>query len=75
VINGLVDLVVETEEGCWIIDHKSDQIDDSTAAFGKYKAQLKAYEDSLKNTGKNILGVAIHWIRQGDVIMQRCHRG
>jgi ATP-dependent helicase/nuclease subunit A len=71
VMNGLVDLVVETEEGCWIIDHKSDQIGDSLAAFAKYQAQLGAYADALRKSGRNVLGVAVHWIRLGEVVIER----
>jgi ATP-dependent exoDNAse (exonuclease V) beta subunit len=74
-MNGLVDLVVEMEEGIWIIDHKSDRIDDSLAAFGKYQAQLGAYTDALKKSGENVLGTAIHWIRQGDVVVNPCTSG
>jgi len=70
-MNGLVDLVVETKKGIWIIDHKSDQIEDSLTAFGKYQAQLGAYADALGKSGENVLGVAIHWIRNGDVVLQR----
>ena len=70
-MSGLVDLVVETEEGVWIIDHKSDQIDDSLAAFGKYQAQLGAYADALRKSGVHVLGVGIHWIRNGEVVLQR----
>jgi len=69
VMNGMVDLVVETEEGCWIIDHKSDQIKDSLAAFGKYRVQLGAYSDALHKLGKKVLGVAIHWTRKGEVVL------
>ncbi|MEH6502076.1 MAG: UvrD-helicase domain-containing protein [Pseudoalteromonas distincta] len=71
VMNGLIDVVLETEDGCWVIDHKSDQIEDSLAAFNGYQAQLAAYKDALEKSGKRVLGTAIHWIRNGELVMQR----
>jgi ATP-dependent exoDNAse (exonuclease V) beta subunit len=70
VMNGLIDLVVETKDGCWIVDHKSDQIDDAVIAFGSYQAQLGAYADALSRSGRNVLGTAIHWIRKGEVVLK-----
>ncbi|RLA40445.1 MAG: hypothetical protein DRR42_25865, partial [Gammaproteobacteria bacterium] len=72
VMNGLIDMVLETDDGCWIIDHKSDQIDDSMAAFGNYQTQLAAYKDALEKSGEKVLGTAIHWIRKGDIVLQEC---
>lgn len=33
VVISTADLIVETEQGCWIIDHKSDDTDDPITAF------------------------------------------
>ncbi|MDC0362807.1 UvrD-helicase domain-containing protein [Halioglobus sp.] len=71
VMTGLVDLVIETAEGSWIIDHKSDQVEDSLAAFDKYQAQLGAYAGALSQAGKKVLGVGVHWVRKGEVVLKR----
>ena len=68
VVSGIADLVVETEEGFWIIDHKSDQIEDSKASFMNYQIQLESYASILRGMDKKVLGVAINWIRKGEVV-------
>lgn len=70
ILNGLVDLVVELPEGCWIIDHKSDRVKDSLAAFDKYQAQLEAYADALSRAGRKVLGMGVHWIREGKLVIK-----
>ena len=67
VMSGIADLVVKTKEGVWIIDHKSDQVDDIAVAFSLYRQQLDAYIGLLTSAGENVLGVGINWIRQGKV--------
>ena len=69
VINGSIDLLVETATGFWIIDHKSDQIDDLDLRFAKYLPQLNCYADALKaaRQDKPLLGVGINWISNGSV--------
>ena len=70
VVSGMVDLIVETPEGAWVIDHKSDQIDDPIRAFNDYRTQLEFYAGALSKEGKTVLGIAINWIRRGEVMMQ-----
>ncbi|MCY4656068.1 MAG: UvrD-helicase domain-containing protein [Gammaproteobacteria bacterium] len=70
VIYGTVDLIVETSKGVWVIDHKSDQVDDPTQEFTKYQSQLESYAVALSKEGKSILGIAINWIRRGEVSLQ-----
>ena len=67
VISGTADLIIETSDGAWILDHKSDRIDDPAEAFQKYRRQLDAYVRALKGQQKKVLGVGIHWIRRGEV--------
>ena len=67
VISGTADLIVHTAEGAWILDHKSDRIEDPTEAYQKYRPQLGAYVDALASQGTKVLGVGIHWIRLGVV--------
>ena len=71
VVSGMADLIVHTADGAWIIDHKSDQIEDSAQAFLKYDLQLQAYADAIAATGTTVAGVAVHWIRRGEVVVKR----
>lgn len=71
VISGSADLVVATPVGIWIIDHKSDRVEDPLAAFLRYQPQLECYAKALAGTGCNVLGMAIHWVRRGEVTLAR----
>lgn len=71
VVSGTADLIVETTEGIWVIDHKSDQVDDPEAAFINYRPQLESYANALTNAGKQVLGTGINWIRRGEVVLSR----
>lgn len=70
VVSGTADLVLETECGVWIIDHKSDQVDDPELAFNSYRPQLECYAALLRSMGHNVLGLGINWIRRGEVVLQ-----
>ena len=61
-ISGMIDLLVETPSGYWIIDHKTDQTPD----FTKHYSQLMAYASSLK-LAKPVTHLAVNWVRQGEV--------
>jgi ATP-dependent helicase/nuclease subunit A len=74
-MSGLADLIVHTAQGAWIIDHKSDQVKDPVAAFLKYAPQLEAYRDALEAAGTRVAGVAVHWIRRGEVVMRHANDG
>ena len=69
VVSGILDLLVETAEGYWILDHKSDVTDDRSARFEVYLPQLRCYADLVGKAfpGKPVQGVAIHWISYGKV--------
>jgi len=69
VISGLIDLVIETPDGVWVIDHKSDYIQDPEADFSRYQPQLDVYAKSLSSAGKKVLGTGINWIRSGEVAL------
>ena len=71
VVSGTTDLIVETPQGLWVIDHKSDRVDDPEAAFINYRPQLETYAKSLANAGKPVLGTGINWIRRGEVVLSR----
>lgn len=66
VIGGTVDLVVQTKDGYWIVDHKSDLPEDLEETFNHYLPQLKCYEQALaEGLAWKVIGVAIHWACMG----------
>ena len=69
VISGFIDLLVETEAGFWIIDHKSDRTDDRVLRFSEHLPQLLTYRDAVTKTRpeKPVLGVGINWIFPGEI--------
>lgn len=71
VVSGISDLIVQTEEGVWIIDHKTDKIEDPVKEFNSYQQQLESYASALASEGRPVLGVAINWIRSGIVVLRR----
>ena len=71
VVSGLADLIVHTAQGAWIIDHKSDQVEDPVETFLKYEGQLEAYREAVEAAGTKVAGVAVHWVRRGEVVMRR----
>jgi len=75
VVSGFIDLLLETEEGYWIVDHKSDQLDDESMIperFAWYYPQLKAYADAVAviQPDKPVRGVVVNWITLGLVTIQ-----
>jgi ATP-dependent exoDNAse (exonuclease V) beta subunit len=71
VVSGVLDLLVETVEGYWILDHKSDIAADRPARFEFHLPQLRCYADIIGKAlpGKRVLGTGIHWITYGTVIL------
>ncbi|MDP6178375.1 MAG: PD-(D/E)XK nuclease family protein, partial [Desulfatiglandales bacterium] len=71
IVAGLIDLLVETENGYWIIDHKSDRTEDLDSAFIYYWPQIEAYANSVSaaQPEKPVLGAAINWISHGNVML------
>lgn len=69
VINGSIDLLVETAAGFWIIDHKSDQTENLALRFARYLPQLECYAEAITaaRPDKPVLGVGINWLSSGSV--------
>jgi ATP-dependent exoDNAse (exonuclease V) beta subunit len=68
VISGTIDLLIETDDGYWIVDHKSDETDDRHERFLKYWPQLDCYAKALaEGMGYRVVGVAIHWFGYGEI--------
>ncbi|MBN2807901.1 MAG: UvrD-helicase domain-containing protein [Deltaproteobacteria bacterium] len=72
VINGFIDMLVDTDTGLWIIDHKSDQTDDLDTRFNEHLPQLLSYKNALARTrtDKPVIGLAINWIRRGTISIE-----
>ena len=67
-ISGTIDLLVETRDGYWIVDHKSDQTDEREGRFMRYLPQLDCYAKALvEGMGYRVVGVAIHWVGYGEI--------
>lgn len=71
IVSGTADLLVKTLEGVWIIDHKTDQVDDVVEALQYYWPQLESYAKALSSEGYTVLGGGINWIRCGKVVIER----
>jgi hypothetical protein len=71
VISGTLDLLVETVDGYWILDHKSDAPDDTAGRFSVYRPQLARYAEIIQKAfpEKPVLGTGIHWISRGAVTL------
>ena len=62
-LSGILDLLVETNEGYWIIDHKTDGKNDDKQ-FKHHLPQLLAYAKHIV-LNKPVIGVAVNWVREG----------
>ena len=69
VVWGYIDVLVETADELWIVDHKSDHADDRGSRFAEHLPQLTAYADAVRQArpDKPVRGVAVHWITYGEV--------
>jgi ATP-dependent exoDNAse (exonuclease V) beta subunit len=63
VISGAIDLLMETGDGYWILDHKTDETDNREKRFNQYLPQLDCYAKAIsEGMGLKVAGVAIHWV-------------
>jgi len=76
VVSGSIDLLIETAKGYWIIDHKSDKVDDDgfTSQFAHHYPQLMSYVEYTK-LDKPVIGVGINWIRYGMISLKEIING
>ena len=70
VVSGTADLIIRTPDGVWILDHKSDRVEDPVAGFQKYRTQIQAYVQAVAAQGTTVLGAGINWIRRGEVCLE-----
>jgi ATP-dependent exoDNAse (exonuclease V) beta subunit len=72
VMHGFIDMVVEAADGLWVVDHKSDRVDDvekRLERFRYYYPQLKCYAEALAKArpDKPVKGIMVNWISFGIV--------
>ena len=65
-------MIVETADGLWVVDHKSDQVttpEKMNERFAAYCPQLRCYLDILKmaRPDKPVKGFIINWASFGKV--------
>ncbi|MBF0289609.1 MAG: UvrD-helicase domain-containing protein [SAR324 cluster bacterium] len=63
IINGIIDLLAETEKGYWVVDHKTDRKPDFDQ-FAHHYAQLLGYSKFTKMK-KPVLGLCVNWVSAG----------
>jgi ATP-dependent helicase/nuclease subunit A len=68
VISGTIDLLVATQDGYWIVDHKTEESKNLIDSFSYYFPQLKRYGQALVE-GMNlpVKGFVIHWACLGSI--------
>ena len=60
-IQGIIDMYFENEEGIVLVDYKTDRVDSELELIKRYKKQLDYYEEALaKLTNKKIVGKYIY---------------
>lgn len=72
IVTGFADMLVETKDGIWIIDHKSDQVTTQELIderFRLYYPQLQCYAGSLATVAesKPVRGFVVNWVSFGKV--------
>ena len=72
VVSGFADMVIETDTGIWVIDHKSDYVPTEALReerFNCYYPQLNCYVEALKTArpGKTVQGIILNWASYGKV--------
>ncbi|WP_100644041.1 UvrD-helicase domain-containing protein [Alteromonas facilis] len=61
-VSGTIDLLIKTDSGYWIIDHKTDK----TTDIDKHLSQLFSYVQMLDES-KPVIGIGVNWIRKGSL--------
>ncbi len=70
-LNGSIDLLIETEKGWIVIDHKSTSTGEDQLPYiaSQYGGQLAAYRRALEEvTDKPVLGQWIHFMAMGAML-------
>lgn len=75
VCTGVIDLLVETPDGFWVIDHKTDRATDEETIFDHYWPQLQAYRESIECLGHSVAGVGLNLVNDGKLLLNRSSNG
>ena len=70
-VRGIVDLMLRTDAGWWIVDHKTFQGSQESwaeQAIG-HSGQLATYAAALRSTGRSVAGLCIHFVVGGGWIV------
>ena len=68
-VQGIIDLYYETEEGIIIVDYKSDRLHNANEFVERYGKQLEYYQKALeKITGKRVLKSYIYSFKLQETI-------
>ena len=68
-IQGVIDLICETEEGVYLIDYKLSQIESESDIVKAYKKQMQLYKNAIeKALGKKVIKTYLINILQEKVI-------
>jgi len=65
VSSGIIDLLIETPKGYWVIDHKTDRATDEGYLFDRYLPQLRSYQNALEGLGKTVIGIGLNLANEG----------
>lgn len=67
IVSGTADMLIETKDAFWIVDHKSDIVEDKNERFNYYLPQLQCYADVINKVhqSKQIKGILINWVSYG----------
>lgn len=68
VAHGIIDLLLETPDGCVVVDHKSALSPDVSQVL-EFAPQVRVYVEALRAAGKLVVGAYVHapfggWIAQ-----------
>jgi len=75
VCTGLIDLLIESPDGFWVIDHKTDRAIGEEEIFDHYWPQLQAYKESLEGLGLDVAGVGLNLVNEGKLLLKRSADG
>ncbi|MEI8033724.1 MAG: UvrD-helicase domain-containing protein [Chlorobiaceae bacterium] len=72
IVSGFADMVMDTADGIWVIDHKSDYVpieELRAERFNTYYPQLTCYVDALRTArpDKQVRGIILNWVSYGIV--------
>ena len=72
-VSGIIDLLIESEDGYWIIDHKTHVPDDIDKEFWDYWPQLHAYCDGVDRISgkKRVIGVGVSWVAKSIISLNK----